>query len=321
MKYSILFSALILVSCSRTNNWKIIEAQGNCSARHECGFVAHNNAIYLIGGRGLKPVDKFEIGSEAWEALNNTPIEMHHITPVSINGAIYIVTGLTGNYPKEKPLNSVYRYRPENKTWTSVLKIPESRQRGGAGITVFNSKIYIVNGITNGHTSGTNAMFDVYDPVKNTWEILPDAPTKRDHSAAAILDNKLIALGGRNTSYHEPNNFQAFFKTVINTVDCFDFKTKEWQILDTKLPNPSAGGGIVVLNDKLFFLGGETEQKEASKEMYSFELGTNTWTKEASLNQGRHGTNAVVLDTSIYIASGSGNQGGGPELTSIEIYN
>lgn len=81
----------IIISCSiKPQDWKIINANGTCSARHECGFVAHENALYLIGGRGEKPVDKFDITNNTWSAYKKTPIEMNHITPVSINGSIYI---------------------------------------------------------------------------------------------------------------------------------------------------------------------------------------------------------------------------------------
>jgi len=310
-----------LFSCSNNPKWETIEAKGSCTARHECGFVEHKDALYLIGGRGYKAVDKFTVETNTWTTLNQPPIEMNHITPVSVQGSIYIVSGLTGNYPKETPLTHVYKFDPESDTWETVFEIPEDRRRGGAGVTVFNNKIYIVNGIFDGHTSGTSALFDVYNPNTNQWKVLPDAPTKRDHSSAAMLNNLLIALGGRNTSYHEPNNFQAFFKTVINTIDYFNFETQKWYTFETKLPNPAGGGCVVVLDEELYFFGGETEQKEASKTMFSFNLKTKTWTQKPSLNTGRHGTNAVQLKNNIYIASGSGNQGGGPELTSIEIYN
>ena len=53
---------------------------------------------------------------------------------------------------------------------------------------------------------------------------------------------------------------------------------------------------------------------------FSFNIKNKTWIPKPSLNEGRHGTNAVVLKNNIYIASGSANQGGGPELTSLEVY-
>ena len=78
--------------------------------------------------------------------------------------------------------------------------------------------------------------------------------------------------------------------------------------------------GTVILKNELYFFGGETAKKEANKLMFSFNLNDKKWKQKPSLNIGRHGTNAAVLNNKIYIASGSGNQGGGPELTSIEIY-
>lgn len=45
----------------------------------------------------------------------------------------------------------------------------------------------------------------------------------------------------------------------------------------------------------------------------------NGWEKLSPLQQGRHGTGAVVVDGKIYIVAGSGNRGGGPELNSIEV--
>jgi len=316
-----IISTFLVFGCTSNSKWEIIDANGTCTARHECGFVAHENALYLIGGRGRKPVDKFDLTKTTWSAYKKTPIEMNHITPVSINGSIYVVSGLTGSYPKETPLSHVYKFDPEEDVWEAVFEIPEDRRRGGAGVTIYGGKIYIVNGITDGHTSGTCSLFDVYNPTTNEWDILPNTPTKRDHSSAVVLDNLLIAIGGRNTSYHELDNFEAFFKTVINKVDYFNFDTEKWESFETTLPNAAAGGGAVVLNEELYFLGGETEQKKASNKMFSFNLKNKTWIPKPSLNEGRHGTNAVVLKNNIYIASGSANRGGGPELTSIEVYN
>lgn len=319
-RFKYLFIIVLIFGCKSNPKWEVINTKGICTARHECGFVAHKDTLYLIGGRGDKPVDKYTIANNTWSSLKQPPIEMNHITPVSINGSIYIVSGLTGNYPLETPLAFVYKFNTEKKTWETVFKIPVERRRGGAGVSVFKNKIYVTNGITNGHTSGTNSMFDVYDPIKNTWQILPNSPTKRDHSNAVVLENYLIALGGRNTSYHEENNFEAFFKTIINSVDYYDFNTKKWSTFHAVLPNPGAGSGAVILKNELYFFGGETGEKEANKTMFSFNLDDKTWKQKPSLNIGRHGTNATVLDNKIYIASGSGNQGGGPELTSIEVY-
>lgn len=85
-------------------------------------------------------------------------------------------------------------------------------------------------------------MFDEYDPVTKRWRSLPDAPHIRDHSMAAVVGDKFYAVGGRNTSYHEPDNFMAFMSKTVLEVDCYDFKTGRWSTLPAKLPLGSGGG-------------------------------------------------------------------------------
>lgn len=316
-----IFAMLVGFSSTTFSQWTTLSPSGSCTARHECGFVAHGDDLYLVGGRGIKPVEKYSIKENSWTAMIPTPLEMNHITPVSFDGKIYVVGGLVGKYPKEQPLTHVYIFDPKSNSWTKDIEIPENRRRGGAGVTIYNDKIYIVNGITLGHTSGTCAMFDVYDPKDKTWKSLPDAPSIRDHSSAVIVKGKLIALGGRNTSYHKPDNFAAFFATTTSQVDYFDFKTEKWNTYKSELPAPGAGGGAVTLKGKVYFVGGETGEKPANNHMYAFDPKKDIWTKKSFLNRGRHGTNAVLSKGKIYMAAGSGNRGGGPELNSIEVYS
>jgi len=51
----------------------------------------------------------------------------------------------------------------------------------------------------------------------------------------------------------------------------------------------------------------------------AFDVRAQKWEKLPSLHQGRHGTGAVVLNKKVFIAAGSANRGGGPELNNMEI--
>ncbi|WP_440875690.1 Kelch repeat-containing protein [Thalassotalea sp. PLHSN55] len=317
---TILGCITLILSLAANAQWQMIETQNAATPRHENGFVAHNKTLYLIGGRGDKPVEQFDIAQRSWLKKANTPLEMHHITPVSFGESIFVVTGLTGKYPVESPLAYVYQYQPKTDTWSMPFEIPLERRRGGAGVVVHNDKIYIVGGITNGHTSGTSKLFDVYDPKNNTWHVLTDAPNIRDHANAVILSGKLLALGGRNTSYHEPDNFTAFMDKVSNKVDVYNFDKKAWHTLDVNLPVPTGGGGAAVLNNTLYYTGGETGALPANHKTVSFSFNNMRWQDEAPLNRGRHGSNLVVVDNKLYIAAGSGQRGGKPELSSIEVF-
>ncbi|WP_073124485.1 Kelch repeat-containing protein [Reichenbachiella agariperforans] len=306
-------------SVAWSQEWQTIACEGHATKRHESGLTIHDGSLYLIGGRGVKPVEALDLKKSSWQHHDPTPLEMHHITPVSIGDRIYVVGGLTGGYPTEQPLTHVYSYDPNTDQWKTVLEIPVERRRGAGGVVVQGDDIYLVNGITNGHTSGTNAMMDVYHTKTNTWEVLPDVPHIRDHSAAVIIGEQLYALGGRNTSYHEADNFMAFFTAVVTEIDVYDMNAKEWMTLDVELPIPSAGPGVVVWEEQLIYLGGETGDLPARDEVYSFDTKSEVWKALPELNQGRHGTNAALWKGKLYIGAGSGNRGGGPELNSVEV--
>ncbi|WP_158969369.1 kelch repeat-containing protein [Paraglaciecola sp. L3A3] len=320
VKRSLVAVFSLLLSFQTLANWQTLQPKGEATARHESGLVAFQDKVYVIGGRGIKAVDIYDPANNTWSQNKPTPIEFHHVTPLSVGNKILLVTGLTGQYPKEPPLSHVWEYDPVTDVWTESFEIPKNRRRGGAGVTVHQGKVYIVGGIKLGHTSGTSNMVDVYDPKAKTWKVLTDSPHIRDHANAAILNGKLIAFGGRNSSYHEPEEFGAFMREVNDKVDIYDIEKGIWKTLKSRLPIPTAGAGAVVYKDSLYYAGGEHAPKAANNRTVSFDLTSKTWKEEGKLKRGRHGTNAVLIGNKIYIAMGSGNKGGGPELNSIEVF-
>ncbi len=197
-----------------------------------------------MGGRGVKPVEEFDPAAKTWRKLEPTPLEIHHFQPVVYRDRVYVMTAMTGAYPKETPLETIYIYDPNRDSWQKGPEGPESRRRGGAGTVAYNGKVYLVGGIIDGHTSGTVAWFDEFDPTTGKWTQLPDAPRIRGHFSAIVSGDRLYYLGGRNTSYHEPEKFSAFFGVVISEVDVYDFSTGLWSTLPNTLPTPTAAGGI-----------------------------------------------------------------------------
>ncbi len=314
------YLALIIIICSFSSQakWITVETVNQPTKRHENGFVAVNSKLLLIGGRGNKLTEVLDLNSKTWKQLPKPPVEMHHITPVAYENNIWIITGLTGKYPSEEPLDKIYTFDIKASQWKEVMSIPKERRRGAAGVTIHNDNIYIVGGIKNGHTSGTTNMVDVYNITNNMWETLPNAPHIRDHNNVVAIDNTLIALGGRNTSVHYPENFTAFFGEVINTMDIYDIETRTWSTLPTTLPVPAAGAGSIAHNNYIYFIGGENKHKPAVGTVYRYSIENNTWKQLPPLNTARHGSNLVVHDNNLYIGAGSGRQGGSPELTSVE---
>ena len=296
--------------------WQIFETKNTVAGRSECGLATVNGKIYLIGGDGpAATVEMLDPQTKTWTAKAMAPVIMHHFQAVPYNDKIYVLDAFSGgSFPKQVSMANVYSYDTKKDEWNKEVEIPVSRRRAGAGAAVYNGKIYLVCGITNGHLSGTNNMFDVYNPQTNTWDSLPGAPHIRDHCMAAVVKDKLYVVGGRNTSYRDPDNKITFFSQTLLDVDCYDFSTGKWSTPDAKLPLGSGGGALVNFNNKLYYMGGEratdTERNAPRKNTYYLDPSANDkWIAISDLNEARNGTAAIVLNNKIYLAGGSG---GGP---------
>lgn len=315
-----IFQNLLTAQGLEKYRWKAIETTGDATGRHENAFIEFDGKFYLIGGRGVNPVNVFDPQSHTWSELGSTPMEIHHFQAVVYDSAIYVLGRMTGKYPKEVPLENIWIYYPQDDTWKKGPRIPQELRRGGAGVVVYENQFYMVCGIEFGHTSGTNNLFTSYDPETNRWTSLTKAPTVRDHFSAVVIDNKLYCIGGRNTSIHEPDNFSAFFGEINPYVDVYDFYTKKWQTLNEKLPVPTAAAATVCFDGHILYMGGESSQEKAHSETQCLDVKTGKWKKLDPLVIGRHGSHAVVYDGRIYVAAGSPNRGGG-NMGSIEVFS
>lgn len=317
----LLISIFILQSC-KTNlpanwEWQTISTNGQPVARHEAGLVAHNAKLYLIGGRRINPTSVYDPQTNTWADKTTPPLEIHHFQPVAYENAIYIVGALTGQWPHEKPLDRVIIYYPERDEYVYSHPIPEHRRRGGAGVVVYDRKIYLVGGIVNGHMNGYQSWFDEYDPLTGNWKVLPDAPHARDHFQAVVVDDKLFAYAGRTSSRITEEDMTL----TVSYGNSYDFRTQTWEPVtkDTAIPTLRAGTNAFAWNKTIVIGGGESiAQVPAHQEVEAYNPATKLWSNWPLLNQGRHGTGFAIIDNYVYTAAGCGKRGGEPELTTLE---
>ncbi|MDX1637959.1 MAG: kelch repeat-containing protein [Balneolaceae bacterium] len=301
------------------DGWKIIESETEPHHRHENAFTKVGDKFYLLGGRGERPVDIYDPETNSWQTGATPPLPMHHFQAVSYDGKIYVMGALTGGWPDEDPLPHIYIYHPETDSWSKGPEIPEQRRRGAAGAIAYNDMIFLVGGIQNGHIDGHVRWFDSFDPATGEWSVLPDAPRFRDHFQAVVIDGKLYAAGGRRTSQATGNTFHL----TIPEVDVYDFSTGRWNPLPPSgdLPTERAGTTSLAVGDHLIVIGGESgAQQPAHAEVEAYHTGTGQWRTLPMLNIGRHGTQAILHNGSIYIAAGSKVRGA-DEINSLEVYS
>lgn len=291
--------------------WQQRKASTPPSARHENGFVAVGERLYLIGGRGERPLDIFDPATGRWSQGAEPPFEIHHMQAIAYDEKLYVLGAMTGGFPEEPPLANILIYDPASDAWSEGPEIPADRRRGGSGVVLHEGLIYLVGGNTRGHMSGYVPWVDVFDPETGRWTQLPDAPHSRDHFHAAVIDGHLYAAGGR-TSSHDTGESMSL---TVGPVDVYDIENQRWRTLAAPIPTQRAGTATVALNGLLVVLGGEsTSQVEAHSEVEAYNPETEKWRSLPPLPVGRHGTQATLFDGELHIVAGSENRGGGPEL-------
>ncbi|MBW3466807.1 Kelch repeat-containing protein [Arthrospiribacter ruber] len=315
-----LLTILILVSSvasaqSVGANWKRLQAANQAVPRHENSLVECNGKFYALGGRGERPVEAFDPETNEWTILADSPMEFHHFQAIAFENEIYVLGAFTGPYPHETPIPEFLIFNPQDNSWRKGPEIPESRRRGSAGVFTRGDKIYMVCGIIDGHWNGFVPWFDEYDTKTGEWKVLPDAPRPRDHFSASLVGDRAYIAGGR-TSHAEIGKV---LELTIPEVDYFDFKTNSWSTVSADLPTPRGGTSSIGNEPYLLVMNGESiQQVQGHSEVEVLDTRDETWTRLPDLNQGRHGTGVVYWKGKVFVAAGSANRGGGPELNDIE---
>ncbi|GAB3561686.1 kelch repeat-containing protein [Spirosoma luteolum] len=318
-RFALALGSSLLPFCllAQAQTWQPVTPQNTCSTRHENAATLIGDSLYALGGRGMKPLEALNLKTLVWQRLPAPPVEMNHFQAVSYRGEIYVMGAFRGSYPHETVLPNIYIYNPKQGAWRLGPVIPAEKQRGAGGTVVYNDKIYMVCGITDGHYDGHVAWLDEYDPKTDTWKRLADAPHPRDHVQVTVADGKLYVAGGRLSTAR----INKVLQLTVPDVDVYDFKTARWSTLPaaSNLPTLRGGSTAVTKDGKVWIIGGETEQVLAHNEAEALDPKTGRWTAGPRLNQGRHGTQAVVYNNHIYIVAGSANHGGGPEINTVEM--
>ncbi|WP_167960947.1 malectin domain-containing carbohydrate-binding protein, partial [Saonia flava] len=298
--------------------WVLKNENQNYTARHECSFVQVGDKFYLMGGReSARTIDIYDYTNDSWTSLvDSAPFEFNHFQATEYQGLIWIIGSFKDNTFPEPPADYIWAFDPVNEEWIQGPEIPENRKRGSAGLVVYDDKFYIVGGNTLGHAGGYVPWFDEYDPATGVWTALDnlDAPRARDHFHAVVIDDNLYAVGGRQSGGDGGG-----FKPVLPEVDVYNFTSGSWSTLEADLPTPRAAPAVANFNGNLLVMGGEVRNEivygenidDALRITESYNPSTGLWTRLEDMNFERHGFQAIVSGSGVYVTAGSPSRGGG----------
>lgn len=302
----------------RTGNVK----SGSLKARHEACAVMVNGLVVLLAGRGVnKEVSIYNPGTKTWRAGSGpgSGIEIHHVQCVGVNGQVWIVSSWTGSFPFEKNNRNVFVYDVRLNKWSRKAGLPANRNRGGGAAVRVGDIIYLIGGNRGGHGGHATALgwMDAYNWRSGRWldRKYPDMPGGgRDHVGGAVVKGQICVAGGRDSGRSD------FFDAVKKETYCYNLKTGIWS-RKNDFPSPRAGAMTAATCDGRMMIAGGEGNGRAYSRVDVFD-GT-VWKNAPNMVRARHGSGIAVSNCAcghLFIPSGSGNQGGGPELPTTEQY-
>ena len=280
---TLLVSLLIagnIITANAQNGWEQMKSMTIAKGGSQSCVI--DSMIYVFGGwdenlSGLKSAETFNTVINEWIDLKPIPIDVYESNAEAIDGNIYLTggwrRGITVN--TSYTTNSTFKYDPEENSWMEKENCPVNT--GTNSSCVLNDKIYILGGLhdfADNDTSGQKSVF-VYDPVEDTWDLLPQMIYERAEGAAAsVIDNKIYVCGG----LHALSEKELF---IVGKTEMYDPASNKWTELED-MPVPVVNHISIVHNEKLYVFGGDSGKFTTSKSygtniIQEYNPATNEW--------------------------------------------
>ena len=212
-------------------------------------------------------------------------------------------------------LSSVEIYDPLSGTFLPGANLGVSRINSTA-TTLADGTVLVTGGYTgaiNASSTGTPlASAEVYDPSKNTWQVVGSmSTTRRNHIATPLGDGTVLIAGGYNGSY-------------INTPEIYNPLTQSFLPTATSMEGPRRYPTANMLpSGKVLWAGGfksTTNGALATTELYTSNSAI-SFSSSSSMNTARGRHTATNVAGGDYVLVAGGFDINSTTLSSAEIYN
>ena len=206
--------------------------------------------------------------------------------------------------------------QPKNTiTWSTRAAAPI--ERAEALRAVIDNKILVFGGFSG--DDGPVKRSDVYDPATDTWTPIADLPTRLTHAGVAVEGRDVYVAGGYvgigSTGYNQTFGVTDVWK--------YNVDVDQWTTMPD-LPRKLAGGGLVAIDRKLYYFGGNDGNRNDAVDHYVLDLDNTAagWQIRAVLPEARSHMGYLALGGKIYAIGGQhGNDEELETVTTVNIYD
>ena len=237
-----------------TDTWTTVLSAPPSTVRAECGVVALDEKVYLVGGSSLANmvlacVECFDSLTGQWSQVADMQRGRYKARVAALDGAIYVVGGVRGGPSaggEDSSISTIDRLDVSTGVWSDAPPPPP----GALGIVsrltavaVLNGKMYLAGGLGDDCLS-LKTVYS-FDPTNGQWTAETPMLVGRHSFGLAVLDGKMYAVGGKECDGGE----------VLRSVECFNPLTVQWSQV-TSMCGRRWEHEAVGMNGKLFVLGG-----------------------------------------------------------------
>ncbi|MGH8914719.1 MAG: Kelch repeat-containing protein [Acidimicrobiia bacterium] len=276
---------------SASSGW--VEVAPMTIARSEHPAVALGGDVVVLGGLVETGLGRYQVTAAAeaytpeddtWRDLADLPQPRHHAMAAVIDEHLYVFGGYTDD---NAPAATVWELA--NGQWLERTPLPGPL--AAAAAVVLDGRAYLVGGVPD------SALYR-YDPVADTWEVLPAPQREREHVAAVALDGEIWAIAGR------------WQGDIWDSTEIYDPATRAWRPGPT-LNEARSGFGALVVGDQIVAAGGEVFSPDRALDTVELlDSTTGVWSLIEPLPYGLHGNPLVAIGRDIYLPGGSTQSAG-----------
>ena len=254
------------------------------------GRVAVVGGLTADGGANDR-LDLYDPATDRWTAGPALPVAVHHAGVAALDGRLWVVGGYT-NPPggQWRVLADVWSLGPGERRWRREEPLPAPR--GALALVAAGGGLVAVGGAGD---QGATGRVETLAPGAG-WTRGPDLREAREHLAAAVVDDRVYAIGGRRGG----------LAGNLRGVESWRRGEDAWR------DEPSLGhgrGGIAAATTaggRACVAGGEEDAGTiASVEC----LADRAWSVAASLAQPRHGLAVVAVGDRLHVVGGGPRPG------------
>ncbi|HEY2532298.1 MAG TPA: kelch repeat-containing protein [Xanthobacteraceae bacterium] len=195
-----------------------------------------------------------------WTMAAPLPKAIGEIVGATVNGKIYVLSGLDNRPGVAAPTGYNWAYDPATNAWSDRKSMPVPAHH--IMTATWADKIYVFGGFVRPPSAVAwqpvaNAW--VYDPATDSWQALAPMPTPRGAGQAVEVGGTIYVIGGVQSN--KPGNPGAPIalgsndQIVLGTVEAYNPATNTWQ---PRAPMPTARNHFFAdaVNGKIYAIDG-----------------------------------------------------------------